>query len=75
MQDRKRIFAWFARKGLPRRGAPGAHVHPSTHSVLYRLRLLFLLSGWTSWCFLAATCHRSWAVVLSLFGPVILDEM
>ena len=75
MPERKRIFAWFARRGLPRRGALGAHVHPSTHSVLYRLRLLALLSAWTSWCFLSAAATRSWGLVLSLFGPVLLDDL
>ena len=75
MQDRKRIFAWFAHKGLPRRGAPGAHLHPSTHSVAYRLRLLALLCGWTSWCFMTAAARRSWGMVMHLFGPVMLDDL
>lgn len=75
MQERKRIFAWFARRGLPRRGSPGVHVHPSTHSVLYRLRLLALLTAWTSWCFCSAAAHRSWGLVLGFFGPVVLDDL
>ncbi len=49
MTARKRIFAWFARRGLPARGSRGKHVHPSSRSVLYRLRLLVLLSVWSSW--------------------------
>lgn len=75
MQDRKRIFAWFAHRGLPRRGSPGAHLHPSTHSVAYRLRLLALLCGWTSWCFLSAAAGRSWGMVMHLFGPVMFDDL
>ena len=75
MPERKRIFAWYARRGLPQMGAKGSHIHHSTHSVLYRVRLLMLLTAWTSWCFMSAAANRSWGLVLSLFGPVILDDL
>ena len=75
MPDRKRIFAWFAQRGLPQMGAMGAHVHPSSRSILYRLRLLVLLSAWTTWCCLTAASHRSWAVLLNVFKPRGLDDL
>ncbi len=74
MVERKRIFAWFARRGLPPRGSRAPHVHPSSRSLLYRARLLLLLSGWTSWCWTKATLSRSWGLVLGLFGEVLFND-
>ncbi|GAX82134.1 hypothetical protein CEUSTIGMA_g9562.t1 [Chlamydomonas eustigma] len=75
MQDRKRIFAWFARRGLPNMSNRGAHVHPSSRSVMYRVKLLLLLTAWSSWCMLSATVTRSWFVILGLFGPVLFEDV
>jgi hypothetical protein len=75
MQDRKRIFAWLARQGLPNMSNRGAHVHPSSRRVMYRVKLLFVLTAWSSWCMLSATLTRSWFLVVGLFGPVLFEDV
>lgn len=61
MGERKRIFAWYARRGMPRADASGDHIHPSSRNLMYRLRLVLMLYVWTCWCWTQALFQSPWA--------------
>ena len=68
MAERKRVFAWYARRGMPHAGNHDAHVHPSSRNPLYRARLLLNLSTWTAWGWMKRLVHMPLALLLGLFG-------
>lgn len=68
MAERKRVFAWYARRGMPHAGNRDAHVHPSSRNPLYRARLLLNLSTWTAWGWMKRLVHMPLALLLGLFG-------
>jgi hypothetical protein len=74
MSQRVRIFTWFARRGLPPRDSTEPHVHPTSRSLLYHMRLLALLATWTVWSITSSAFTGCWGMVLSVFQDMFFDH-
>mmetsp|Transcript_28800 Transcript_28800/g.73421 ORF Transcript_28800/g.73421 Transcript_28800/m.73421 type:complete len:584 (-) Transcript_28800:963-2714(-) len=74
MEERKRIFATFARKGLPPRWQRGPQVHPHFNSLFYRMKLLIVLNTWRTAVHVKYTGMRLWSAVLAVLGDVLFAE-
>ena len=73
MDERKRIYAGYARCGLPPRHEHHAHIHALFGHALVRLQLWSLLLAWRSWTWTRGVVGQSWGLVLSVLGEAIFD--
>lgn len=76
MAERKRVFAWFARRGLPRAWSSAQHVHASSRSLLYRSRLFVLLVAYSTWTYCKTVMSKAGSVLRRAFagGPRLEDD-
>jgi len=71
MEDRKCIFAWYARRGLPARSRREAHVPHIFNSLGYKLVLATKLMVWTGGLNLRYATRTFWGGVLGFFDDLL----
>lgn len=74
MEERKRLFAGAARKGLPPRSLRAPHVHAHFNSLAYRVRLGAVLGAWGVAVGVRQGALRAWSCVLGLVGDVLFVD-
>ena len=72
MAERKRIFAWYARAGLPGRDSRSPHMHSTFANMLVRMKLGMMINAWHGVVAVRTAGLRAWSGVLAVFGEVLM---
>lgn len=72
-EERQRILANYAFKGLPWIESQEGHVHPSSRKALYRIRLHLILVSLNAVYGTLTAVKRGWSSVIMLFSGVLFD--
>eukprot|EP00200_Dunaliella_tertiolecta_P002129 CAMPEP_0202345886 /NCGR_PEP_ID=MMETSP1126-20121109/4923_1 /ASSEMBLY_ACC=CAM_ASM_000457 /TAXON_ID=3047 /ORGANISM="Dunaliella tertiolecta, Strain CCMP1320" /LENGTH=529 /DNA_ID=CAMNT_0048937235 /DNA_START=217 /DNA_END=1806 /DNA_ORIENTATION=+ len=71
MDERKRVFAWFARRGLPPYYVHAPHIHHKFNQVRRRLQLCTYVLGWHTVVTARACLVATWRYMLGLMYDVL----
>ncbi|KAF5826968.1 hypothetical protein DUNSADRAFT_1655 [Dunaliella salina] len=71
MDERKRVFAWFARRGLPPYYVHAPHIHHKFNQVRRRLQLCTYVLGWHALVTTRACLVATWRYMLGLMHDVL----